>query len=110
MARHPLDFSYITDKWYKTSEERDELIRGTADLMSEFMEGMMELIMQLQMLEYRFLVFYMDTEAKPATLHAGLVYCCGERKGQPVDLKFRQEIVEPVIFQKTRYKRVVWEI
>ena len=101
-----VDISKITKKFYKDSE-RWLKAAATQELMMELYGQIGGLFQELHMKGYKFHIFHMDKEA--ATLHASLVYCCGKWANHAVDPRLRQEVIDPIIHENTRYKRILWE-
>ena len=103
------DITHITQKFYKTEEERLRKLYGKKEIIQLIGSALRETIQKLFTWKIRFLVFEIDEDAFPPTMYAGLMYCCGEKAYENVNLNIRLDL-EHEITEKTIYKHIVWEI
>lgn len=103
------DITHITQKFYKNEEERLRKLYGKREVIQSVGSALRETIQKLFTWKIRFMVFETDEDASPPIMYAGLMYCCGEKEYDNVNLNIRLDL-EREIKEKTIYQQIIWEI
>lgn len=102
-----MNVSKITDKFYKTEEERIQKLEAHKDHIEEFVRVLGDEIKVLKKQKIQFYVVNMDFSNTPI-LHAMMIPCCGANIKE-IPNKTRKSFEEKIISQ-TEFRRVIWEL
>ena len=96
----------ITDKFYKTEEERQQLLANNQEHILALQAAIGDQIMYLWEKDIAFHIYWIDANIKK--LHCGLLPCCNSSKKQVP--REHRTLIENEIKLKTIFNEVVWEI
>ena len=107
MTQRPIDLSRITNKFYRTEEERINLLEKYRPYTDQLYTILEQDIKKLYKQGFNFIIFFMDFSVNKPTLHLGIMHCCGG--GDPVPRETK-EYFEDKINTSSPFEIVKWEM